>query len=337
MAPTDLQALQARPRSAAEWSAVLAVFAEQAASAASAAAMPPMSGTWRVVDDRLRFEPRFPLSRRVRYRAEYRPAHGVPIVSFYSLPEDRTAPTTLVAQVYPSADVLPENQLKFYVQFSAPMSRGAVYEHVRVRDARGAVIELPFLELDQELWDPTMTRLTLLIDPGRIKRGVKPLEDIGAVFESGRKYSLTVDAAFQDAAGRPLKAGFEKTFSIVTADREPPDPRRWKVTAPAAGSRAPLSVVFDEPMDWALARRMIGVAAERDGPLAGESSLGSAEREWRFVPAQPWQRGPHRVVIPTTIEDLAGNNIGKTFDVDVFEGVHRRIESINATVAFEVK
>ena len=32
-------------------------------------------------------------------------------------------------------------------------------------------IELPFLEIDEELWDPAMMRLTLFIDPGRIKRG----------------------------------------------------------------------------------------------------------------------------------------------------------------------
>jgi len=39
--------------------------------------------------------------------------------------------TTIVAQVYPSATVLPENQLKFYVQFSAPMSRGPPLGPVR--------------------------------------------------------------------------------------------------------------------------------------------------------------------------------------------------------------
>ena len=85
------------------------------------------------------------------------------------------------------------------------MSRGGVYEQIRVRDGAGREIELAFLELDEELWDPSMTRLTLLIDPGRIKRGVKPLEDVGPVFEAGRNYSLSVAADCRDAAGRSLR------------------------------------------------------------------------------------------------------------------------------------
>jgi hypothetical protein len=104
---------------------------------------------------------------------------------------------------------------------------------------------------------------------------------------------------------------------------------------------------FDEPMDRALAQRLIRVVAgpgdagkggESPAPaIDGEVSLGSAEREWRFVPAQPWRRGPHHLAITATIEDLAGNNIGKLFDVDVFTDVSRRIEHPTVSLAFEVK
>mgnify|MGYP003346898067 CR=1 FL=1 len=79
--------------------------------------------------------------------------------------------TTLVTQIYPSADVLPENTLKFYVHFSAPMSRGHSYDHIRLLDEANRPVELAFLELAEELWSPDMLRLTLLMDPGRIKRG----------------------------------------------------------------------------------------------------------------------------------------------------------------------
>jgi hypothetical protein len=329
-----LSAAQRAEWSPAKWARLFAVFAEQGSNTQ----VPAMAGSWGAVKDRLIFEPRFPLARGVRYRAEFHPAGAKPVVSYFELPADTTPATTVVTQIFPNADVLPENQLKFYVQFSAPMSRGSVYEHVTLREDGGGVIELPFLELDEELWDPSMTRLTLLIDPGRIKRGVKPLEDIGPVFEAGKRYALAIAAACRDAAGKPLRAAFEKKFRSGPADRMPPDPLRWKIRAPDAGSRAALVVDFDEPMDQALALRLISVSA-REGKqsLQGEATLTQNEQRWSFVPEQPWSRGEHRLTVVTTIEDLAGNNVGKTFDVDLHENAPRRLERPSVSVAFEVK
>ena len=326
-----------RALAAGDWAAagVLAVFAEQG----GAGATPAMAGTWHVADGRVRFEPQFPLTRGVRYRAELRLPGQPPVISRFEFPADTAGPTTVVTRIFPSAAVLPENQLKFYVHFSAPMSRGGTYPHVRLRDAAGREIELPFLELDEELWDLSMTRLTLLIDPGRIKRGVKPLEDIGPVFEAGKNYSLTVDAACTDANGKPLRAAFEKKFGIGTADRTAPEPLRWKIRAPAAGTREPLTVDFDEPMEHALALRMIRVVTSEGGGVAvdGAAELANEERRWIFSPTQPWGRGRHKLTVETTIEDLAGNNIGKTFDVDVEDGASRRLETPSVAVVFEVK
>ncbi len=319
--------------SAAERQRVLVVYAEQPGDLA----MPPMAGAWSVADGRLRFVPRFPPVRGVRYRAEFRAGDAPAAIAFFSLPADTAAPSTTVRRISPTTPVLPENQLKFYVEFSAPMSRGATYGQVQLRAEGGALIDLPFLELDEELWDPSMTRLTLLIDPGRIKRGVKPLEDIGPVFEAGRRYVLSVGAGCRDAAGRPLRAGYEQRFAVGPADRTPPDPARWTVSAPGAGTRAPLTVDFGEAMDEALALRLITVADAAGRALEGEPALADGERRWSFVPAQPWRGGEHRLVVGTTIEDLAGNNIGKTFDVDVNAGAPRRIERSTVEVAFAVR
>ena len=333
--PAMLAALERERRTDAEWAVLFAVYAEQM----SGNAMPAMGGAWRIAAGRLRFEPAFSLERGLRYRAELRPPGADRVVSFFELPADTSPPTTTVVQVFPGADVLPENQLKFYIQFSAPMSRGGTYEHIHIRNAAGAVIELPFLELDEELWDPPMTRLTLLIDPGRIKRGVKPLEDLGPVFETGNNYSLTIDAACVDATGKPLRAAFEKKFRAGSADRTPPDPARWKITAPPAGARDALVVDFDKPMDHALALRLIGVATRSaaGAMLDGDISLENGDRRWRFVPGKPWMRGAHWLSVATTIEDLAGNNVGKPFDVDLFDGIERGIATQSVRVVFEVQ
>ena len=335
-----LRAIERDLRVTRDGSELFAVFAEpDPGVASSTTTMPSIAGAWRVEDDCLQFNPRFPWVHGVRYRAEYRPAAGKPVVSFFELTLEKPGRATEVSRIFPTAGALPENQLKFYVHFSAPMSRGGTYEHVHIRDAQGGVIDLPFLELDEELWDPAMTRLTLLIDPGRIKRGVKPLEDIGPVFEAGKLYSLTVEAACRDAKGRPLRAAFEKKFRIVAADRTPPDPKQWKITAPKHETREPVSVEFNEPMDHALALRLIGVVSVSNAKVAvrGETALAQDERIWTLTPAEPWKRGAYCLTVATTIEDLAGNNIGKTFDVELVVGAQRRVTAASVSVPFEVK
>ena len=76
--------------------------------------------------------------------------------------------------------------LRFYLEFDRPMPRGDVYKYVRLLNEKGDKVPLPFLEIDDELWNADQTRLTLLIDPGRIKKEVKPRIDLGPVFEAGR-------------------------------------------------------------------------------------------------------------------------------------------------------
>ena len=108
-----------------------------------------------------------------------------PIEAGFDVPKAAPRAATRIEQVYPSTDTLPANTLKLYIYFSAPMRRGEAWQHIRLLDEHGAPVELPFLEIDQELWDPTNTRLTVLFDPGRIKRGLVPLQRIGTEY-SGR-------------------------------------------------------------------------------------------------------------------------------------------------------
>jgi hypothetical protein len=188
-----------------------------------------------------------------------------------------------------------------------------------------------------------MTRVTLLIDPGRIKRGVKPLEDIGPVFEEGQSYTLTIKPTWRDASGRPLRGRFEKTFRVGPADRTPPDPKRWKLSyVPPAGTQGPLMVHFDEPIDRALALRLIAVhqvgkAGAKPRRVDGEVVLDEQERRWMLMPLGRWMPGTYRLVVATTIEDLAGNNIGKTFDVELAAGTRRELTAQSVSVEFDVK
>ncbi len=217
------------------------------------------------------------------------------------------------------------------------MSRGHIYGHIHLRNQTGQEIELPFLEIDEELWDPTMTRLTLFLDPGRIKHGVRPLEEVGPALEAGQRYTLVIDRAWKDGSGKPLKETFQKTFKVGPPDRDPPDPTEWKIQAPKSNTLEPVTITFPEPLDRALAERVIQITSESGERVHGKARLEDQERRWNFTPTNPWHRGSYRLVVQTTIEDLAGNNIGKPFEVDLFEGVQRRLTNSSVKLVLEVR
>ena len=79
------------------------------------------------------------------------------------------------------------------------MSRGEAGRRIRLRRASGAEVSEPFLEIDEELWDPEGRRLTLLFDPGRIKRGLLSREEAGGALIPGERYSLIIDGGWPDA------------------------------------------------------------------------------------------------------------------------------------------
>ena len=325
-----------------EWQKLLSVYAESRLDIGALIDLPAMIGRYEVDGDTVRFTPQFPLEPGLTYRAVLRPgnlpgaeANDVSLSATFILPAEKREPTTTVSAVYPSGSELPENLLKFYLHFSAPMSRGGIYEHIRLENESGQAIELPFLEIDEELWNRDMTRLTLFIDPGRIKRGVQPLEEIGPALEAGKRFKLVIGRAWEDAEGAPLASSFEKTFAVNAPDRTPPDLRNWQIETVKAGTREGLRVRFPEPMEHALALRLIWVTDGAGEPIEGNAQLKDEERVWVFQPEANWKKGKYQLAVQNTIEDLAGNNIGKPFEVDLFEEV-KRLKPEVLKVPFEI-
>jgi hypothetical protein len=221
-----------------------------------------------------------------------------------------------VTAIYPSADELPENLLKFYIHFSGPMSRGEAYRHVRLLNGSGEPVPWPFLELGEELWNPEMTRFTLFFEPGRIKQGLVPRLEMGPALASGGTYTLVVDEAWPDAAHRPLSQSARKTFRAAPADRRQPDPARWGITPPQAGTTQDVSIQFDEPLDHAMLQRVLSIRDSAGRQVSGKVSIAEHERRWGFSPEAPWQPGRHVVAVETILEDGAGNSIARPFEVD---------------------
>jgi len=311
-----------------DWTRIFAVYAGDGD-------LPPMLGSYRAAEGGVVFEPRFPLRAGVRYRVVFR---GVTpeITAVFELPADRHAPSARVEQVYPSSSVLPGNQLKFYICFSAPMQRAEAWRRVHLYDAAGTLVELPFLELQQELWDADYQRLTVLFDPGRIKRGLLPLQESGPAIEEGKQYTLAIDREWRDAQGAMLEQGYRKSFRVTASERTPPDPQTWRLAAPAAGSAAPLVLDFPKPMDYALLLHLIEIVDGAGRPVAGTVVVEREETRWIFTPRTTWQAGDYQARVDTALEDLAGNRIGRPFDVDTFERVQKP-EKKQVSLPFRVR
>jgi hypothetical protein len=326
----------------AQWTALFAVYVYRGPK--DEGKPPPFLGSHRVKGNVLRFEPRFPLVRGVRYRAVFDPSRvpgqeksrQAPIVADFLIPKLSAAPT-VVENVFPTADKLPENQLKFYVHFSAPMSQGDVYKHVHLLDAAGKPIRLPFLELQKELWDADGRRFTLFFDPGRIKRGLKPREELGPVLEEGKTYTLVIDRDWLDAEGNPVKDSYRKKFKVGASEREAPNPKTWKIQAPRSGTAGALTVIFPRPMDHALLVRSLSVIDAQDRRIAGTVLVSHAETRWHFTPRQPWAAGKFYLLAETNLEDLAGNNLDRPFEVDVFHPIERRLKVKTIRIPFQAE
>ena len=152
---------------------------------------PPVLGTYSVSNDAIHFSPLFDFDPGRSYRVVFDPSrlparlNGVngdwrsrSIEVTVREPAPDLRPATRVVEVYPTcwttptADVVPENLLRLYVYFSAPMGFRGGAEYVYLLDGDGHIVEDPFLPLDVALWNGDRTRYTLLFDPGRVKRGI---------------------------------------------------------------------------------------------------------------------------------------------------------------------
>jgi hypothetical protein len=310
-----------------EWTALFRVTVAGAANGDPD--RPAVLGRYAIDAGALRFTPQFPLDPGQRYDVVFDPS-GVPtgvrealassklsrVAAIVEVPARDQAATTKVVNVYPSAAEVPENQLRMYILFSAPMGLKSGAEHVRLLDARGDAIVDPFLPLDVDLWNGERTRFTLLFDPGRVKRGILPNEQMGRSLIAGRTYTLVVDAAWRDGSGQPLTEPFRREFRVGPPVERALDPKAWRITAPRAGTSDPLVVSFPAPLDYALLHRALTVWDRAGARLAGEIRLQEAETHWLFTPSVGWRTGEYELRASSTLEDVAGNRIGKAFEVD---------------------
>src|SRR4029077_3540063 len=122
----ELSSLRTRAATDAGWPSLLTITV-----GGGGTGTPPVEGRYAVTGTVITFTPLFPFDPGRPYRVVFDPSRlphprqAAVIAEVVRLPAVATEPTTVVTAVYPSAGVVPENLLRIYIEFSAPMGSGA--------------------------------------------------------------------------------------------------------------------------------------------------------------------------------------------------------------------
>jgi hypothetical protein len=289
-------------------------------------AVPSLSGRYSVNGSVVRLTPRYPMMPGLSYevslnwRDRQREGAGSElawkqVTAVISIPVAKTAEQVKVEHVYPSGGTVPENHLRFYLHFSTPMSRGSVYRFIELQDSRGCVLDGAFLELTEELWDADQKRLTLLLDPARVKQELTPRRQLGSILKAGESYRLVVKAGWPNADGVKLSADFRHRFTVGPPATESLKPSAWKLSVPQLRTRETLRVEIGVPIDHAMALRCISVRDDQGRHVAGSVALSDGETVWEFTPEMSWKAERCWLVADSELEDNAGNNTESALEV----------------------
>ena len=71
------------------------------------------------------------------------------------------------------------------------------------------------------------------------------------------------------------------------------------------------------PLDHAIALRAIGITSASGEEVDGDVSLDVTDTRWQLVPSEPWRAGGYSVIALETLEDPAGNRIGRPFETPI--------------------
>lgn len=223
---------------------------------------------------------------------------------------------TEVINIYPDVDRLPANLLKLYIQFSAPMSEGQSAKYINLVKDGEDTVSRAFLNLSPELWNEDRTILTLWVEPGRVKRDLGPNRILGKALEVDDRFELVIDQAWEDVDGIPLKKAYVKNFQVIEDDRIKPRLENWVIRVPKVSSKESLVLQFNESLDYMLAQEVLTV--KKGGAfVSGNLKVNSDGRSWSLTPYKEWESGDYIITVGTKLEDLAGNNLNRLFDVDL--------------------
>lgn len=203
-------------------------------------------------------------------------------------------------EVHPAGPTVPENLLRIELRFARPQRLPFDVGRLALLDERGRPLDRALLDLALPSADGR--RITVLMDPGRVKSGVGPNLDAGRALHAGEAVRLRLDG---DAV--------VKQWTVGAALSQPLQPAGWRLSAPRAGSRDALRVELGEPISSS-GESLIAVVDAAGRRVSGAIALADGDTVWRFTPARPWRVGGHALVTHPALEDPAGNRSCAAFE-----------------------
>ncbi len=215
---------------------------------------------------------------------------------------------------HPSSSALPANALKLHLEFSHAMTESGIFEHLSLTDVTRPGSPVPVAGAFREvpLWSPDLRLLTVWLHPGRQKTGVNLNEDEGPVLIEGHRYRLSLSKHATTTEGAQLGYDRDMEFTASAPVHARVDPQRWQLSCtpdPADASCRIVRIGFPDLLDWA----MLHMAIKIDGEPCAWQPVGDHSISAGGIHLKP---GPHQLHVNPRLEDIAGNNLLRPFELE---------------------
>ena len=191
-----------------------------------------------------------------------------------------------------------------------------------------------FLPLDADFWNDDRTRYTVFFDPGRVKRGILPNRQMGRLEAgSGPRWSSNGTGGTDmgcrsrrnsDTSFRPLRHRAAARHGGVEGDTAGGgDARAGGGDVPGSAGSWPASASTRRREERRARHARVKVAIEKTAKRAGATP-------------RPVAGGRLRLVAFAFLEDLAGNRVGRAFEVDNFERTDIQYANRAADLTFKI-
>lgn len=289
----------------------------------------PIIGSFVKKDGDLIFTPKFSLLENVPYLLQTEKGD----IGFSLKTSNNNVP--IITAVYPTADELPENLLRMYIQFSSPMKTVGNLEHIKLINEQGEEVKGAIFNNVYELWDDSQTQLTIIFDPARVKTGLRANETLGRALEPEKTFHLVIDE-LENIYGKKLAHPFTKTFKVVAEDIISPSPDSWEFMLPKSNDNQPLTINFLDAVDKMSLLIRIQIYNDKDQMVQGKIHLKNQEKTWEFVPENDWNKGKYLAKINSRLADPSGNNLNGLFDHTIGSLKNQREGEI-VEIAFQIE
>lgn len=292
-----------------------------------------MFGNWKQEGSEMSFAPVIPFTNDNSYEV-YK---GNQLYIEFTVRPMKVQKAPRLKAIYPKLDTVPENLLKMYFEFDSPMQQTqSMLDFIKVTNLSDNKEVDIFLSLENELWNLEKTRLTLWLDPGRIKKDLIPNKEQGIPIAQGNSYRIEISPTLENQRGISLGKTYDKTFFVADRDEVKPNTDEWILTVPEKNTLSGLGIKFQESLDYFLIEKNLRILSGSQEEIEGEFVISKKANNVLFVPKKPWKTGVYDIMIAGFIEDLAGNNMNRLFDEDLTKKKTLVISSTHS-IRFEVE